>query len=101
MPDLILRNVDSSMLDRVRHWADARGMSLDTAVVALLDRGLVAGAEVGNLEEFDARVLAEAIIALENVPSDPGFALIGRAVPHPPPHRRADQADASSLAPQT
>lgn len=85
MPELILRDIDPAMLERVRHWADAQSMSLDAAVVALLARGLAHSAEIGDLQAFDARVLQEAIIALEKVPSDPGFALIGRAAPSAPP----------------
>lgn len=99
MPELILRNIDSAVLQRVRHWADAQNCSLDAAVAWLLDRGLAASAEVGDLEEFDARILAEAISALESVPSDPGFALIGRATPRPPPvHQAPDQSVASTWA---
>jgi hypothetical protein len=84
MPDLILRDIEPTVLTRVTRWADARGWSVDAAVVWLLERGLVRSSEVTDLEEFDARVLREAIAALEQVPSDPGFALIGRPIPEPP-----------------
>lgn len=96
MPELILRDIESSVLERVRRWAEAQGMSLDAAVASLLVRGLAHSAEIGDLQAFDERVLQEAIIALEQVPSDPGFALIGRTAPRAPPAvHPPDQAIAS------
>ena len=82
MPDLILRDIEPAMLERVQRLAAARGWSVQQALVWLLDRGLASSnADRRGLEGFDARVLEEALVALENVPSDPGFALIGRAAP--------------------
>ena len=84
MPDLILRDIQPALIDRVRRVADARGTSLQEALLELLDRGLACGDDRrGRLDDNDARALQEAIAALENVPSDPGFALIGRTVPPP------------------
>jgi len=86
MPDLILRDIEPTLLDRVKRLADARGCSLEDALLVLLDRGLACTNDPdGGLDDVDARVLQEAIAALENVPSDPGFALIGRAASIPPP----------------
>ncbi len=86
MPDLILRDIEPALLDRVRRLADTRGCSLETALLALLDRGLACTDNFdGGLDEFAARALQEAIIALEKIPSDPGFALIGRAATTSPP----------------
>lgn len=101
MPDLTLRDLDASLLERVRRWADAQGTSLDSAAVALLARGLAASADIVQLEELDARVLAEAIVALENIPSDPGFALIGRAAQSPPPRHSPELALTPGLAPSS
>lgn len=85
MPDLILRDIEPVLLERVRRLADARGTSLEGALLGLLDRGLACTeANDDGLDAADARVLQEAIAALESVPSDPGFALIGRAAPFPP-----------------
>lgn len=100
MPELILRDIDPSVLERVRRWADAQGMSLDRAVGALLARGLSRSAEIGDLPAFDAHVLEEAIVALEKIPSDPGFALIGRTPRSaPPPEIAPDQAIDSMWSP--
>lgn len=86
MPDLILRDIEPGLLDRVRRLADARGSSLEDALRLLLDRGLACTSDPhAGLDDLDARVLQEAILALEQVPSDPGFALIGRAGPGLPP----------------
>ena len=88
MPDLILRDIEPSLLDRIRRLASAHGSSLEETLLVLLDRGLASSDEPGGgLDAQDARVLQEAIAALENVPSDPGFALIGRPVPTPPTAR--------------
>lgn len=82
MPDLILRDIQPTLLDRVRRLADARGTTVEDALLELLDRGLACTGDAnGAVDDTDARVLQEAIAALENVPSDPGFALIGRAAP--------------------
>lgn len=98
MPDLILRDIEPSLHDHVKRLAHARGCSLQAALVALLDRGLACTEDLGDdLDDIDARVLQDAIIALENLPSDPGFALIGRAAPISPPVEDAsDQAIAAA-----
>lgn len=101
MPDLILRDIPPALVARVRLVADARGTSLEEAMLELLDRGLACGDDRrGRLDDGDARALQEAIAALESVPSDPGFALIGRAVPPPTAARAApDQAIAAEWTP--
>lgn len=97
MPDLILRDIAPTLLDRVKRLADARGSSLEDALLVLLDRGLACThAPNDGLDAADARVLQEAIVALENVPSDPGFALIGRVAPiSSPPYHPPDQTVAA------
>lgn len=98
MPDLILRNIEPAQLERVKRLAEVRGCSLQDALLALLNRGLACSSDAGGgFDDSDARVLQEAIAALENVPSDPGFALIGRAAPHSPvPVEVPDQAIAAA-----
>ena len=79
MPDLILRDIEPDLLNRVRRLADTRGCSLEASLLDLLQQGLACARERDDsLDDFDARVLQEAIAALENVPSDSGFAMIGR-----------------------
>lgn len=99
MPDLILRNIEPAMLERVQRLADAHGWSVQQALVCLLDRGLASSTATDDaLDAFDTRVLEEALVALENVPSDPGFALIGRAAPPPPTRDAPDQSIAPGWA---
>lgn len=79
MTDLILRDLDPALLERVQRLASARCSGLQQTLVALLDLGLAHEPEAARVgDEHDAQVLAAAIRALENVPDDPGFALIGR-----------------------
>jgi len=79
MPDLILHDIEPDLLDRVRRLADTRGCSLEASLLDLLQQGLACARQRDNsLDDVDARVLREAIAALESVPSDSGFALIGR-----------------------
>jgi len=93
MTDLILSNVEPALLQRVKRLAEMRGWSVPEALVFLLDRGLSRTDERGDgLAALDTRVLEEAISALERVPDDPGFALIGRAPPPPSPCPAPDQA---------
>ena len=81
MPDLILRDIQPALIDRVRQVANDRGSSLEQALLELLECGLACGGDRrGRLDDSDAHALQEAIAALERMPSDPGFALIGRAV---------------------
>ena len=90
MTDLIVRNIDPSLVERVKQFADARGWSLQDALVSLLDRGLAGDDYIdGALDGDHASVLKDAIAALESVPSDSGFGLIGRAESIPPPGRHA------------
>src|SRR3970040_1627457 len=69
MPDLILHDIEPDLLDRVRRLADTRGCSLEASLLDLLQQGLACARQRDNsLDDFDARVLREAIAALENVP---------------------------------
>jgi hypothetical protein len=85
MADLILRDVDPVLADRIRLLAESRGWNLRTALHTLLEQGLYA-CESGALVHFDDReaaALKAAIAAMEVVPDDTGYGLIGRA-PEPP-----------------
>jgi len=93
MPDLTLHDIPPSLLARVQRLAAARGCSTQAAWMLLVDRGLGSVETPGDLDADHARVLAEATIALKNLRSDPGFALIGRSpVPPPPPPNPPDQS---------
>lgn len=80
MTELVLRDIDPVLADRIRRVAEARRWSLPQAVQHLVEQGLyVVEADINvRFSDTDSNVLMEAIAALEQVPSDPGFSLIGR-----------------------
>ncbi len=89
MTDIVLRDIDPVLAERIRRVAQARGWDMHQTLLALLEQGLYAcesGAQV-RLDDRESTALQQAIAALEQVPNDPGFGLIGRASePTPPPH---------------
>jgi hypothetical protein len=94
MTDIVLRDVDAGLADRIRRIADAHGWDMPRTLSRLLELGLQAVDRDGAvaLADNEASVLEAALKALEQVPSDPGFALIGRAEPLPPPPEEPDQS---------
>ena len=94
MTDIVLRDIDSVLAERIARVADAHGWSQPQALLHVLERGLHACEGDGSLglAEQEARVLQAAIQAMEHVPSDPGFALIGRAGPVPQEAPQPDQS---------
>ncbi|MCF7222800.1 hypothetical protein [Marilutibacter chinensis] len=93
MSDIILRDIDAVLMGRIKRVADAHGWSLQVALMQVLEQGLyVCEGELSrSFDDADARALQEAIAAMEQVPSDPGFAKIGRVEPPPPPPKAPDQ----------
>lgn len=89
MTDIVLRDIDPVLAERIRRVAQTRGWDIHQALLTLLEQGLYAcesGAQV-RLDDCESTALQQAIAALEQVPDDPGFGLIGRAPePAPPPH---------------
>jgi len=80
MTDIILHDIDPLLLDRVKRVAQARSWPLQEALMHLLEHGLFAcEAELAaRFNDSDATALQAAISALEGIPSDPGFSMIGR-----------------------
>lgn len=87
MTDIILRDVDSVLADRIRRIGDAHGWSPPDTLLHLLEYGLhvCEGDGKGRLDAAERDILGSAIHAMEEVPDDPGFALIGRATEPPAP----------------
>lgn len=99
MTDIILRDVDMLLAERIRRIGEAHGWSPPDTLLHLLEYGLHAceGDGIGRLDPSERDVLGSAIQAMEQVPDDPGFALIGRAGDAP---AAAPEGPDQSLAPQ-
>ena len=80
MTEIVLHDIDDVLVDRIRRVAAARGWSVPTTLLHLLEQGLHAYEGDGRVH-FDTSendVLEAAVAALESIPSDAGFALIGK-----------------------
>jgi hypothetical protein len=95
MTDIVLRDIDPLLFERIRRIGDARGWDITDTLLQVLTHGLE-GFEGGGAPVFadaESHALEAAIAALEHVPNDPGFALIGRAQPAvPQPSAGPDQS---------
>ena len=76
MTDLVIRDLDPILADRIRRVALARCWSTSETVARLLEQGLFSiEAEVrgGGFQEEEVDVLSEAIAALQEIPQGPSF----------------------------
>ena len=80
MTDLIVKDVDDALVERIAAFAAAQGWGQARTLRFLLEQGLRAsvGDERSSFDADEDTVLAAAISALEQVPDDT-FALIGRS----------------------
>jgi hypothetical protein len=81
MTDIVLRDIDAVLADRLKLLAEQRGWSMHDTLLNVIEQGLFAwesGAPV-RWDDREADALKQAIAALEQVPDDAGFGLIGRA----------------------
>jgi len=80
MTDIMLRDADPVLVDRIKRLADARGWPMPQAMLYLLEQGLhvYEGDGGKRLDNRESDALAEAIAALEGIPDDAGYAKIGR-----------------------
>lgn len=85
MTDIVLKDIDAVLADRIKRVADKRGWGTAKTLLHLLEQGLhvYEGDGAVRFDNSEADVLAAAIAALEGVPDDAGFSLIGRAPPAP------------------
>jgi hypothetical protein len=80
MTDLVLRDIDPALAGRIRTLAEMQGRSVHEAMAQVLEAGVHA-CEVNLRKQLDLEeeaALKQAIAALEQVPDDAGFGLIGR-----------------------
>lgn len=94
MSEIVLRDIDPILSERIRRVAEGYGWSVQDALMHLLEHGLFVceGEMAGRFDDSDASALQAAIAALEEVPDDPGFSLIGRAAPAVSASRGPDQS---------
>jgi hypothetical protein len=79
MTDLVLRDIDPVLAERIRKVAQTNDWTVHQTILHLIERGLYASE--GGALRFDGAesdVMQSFIAALECVPNDPGFSLIGR-----------------------
>lgn len=83
MTDIVLKDIDQVLTDRIRRVADQRGWSVPKTLLHLLEQGLhvYEGDGTVRFDNSEADVLQAAIEALEQVPDDGGYALIGKVAP--------------------
>ncbi len=95
MTDIVLRDIDPLLAERIKRLGDARGWPVHDTLLRVLEQGLHAceGHGAVHFEDSETGALEAAIAAMEQVPSDPGFALIGRSgAPPAPPEDWPDQS---------
>jgi hypothetical protein len=76
MADLLLRDIDPILAERIRRVAVARGWTQHETILNLLEQGLFSSEhEVrgGGFEDLEVGALADAIAALKEVPAGKGF----------------------------
>lgn len=80
MTNSVLLDIDTLLLDRIGRVAKVRGWSQQEALCHLIEHGLfgIEAELAANFNDTDAMALQAAIAALQEVPDDPGFSLIGR-----------------------
>lgn len=83
MTTTVLLDIGPELLERIQRLAQARGWGQQEAMTQLLQHGLLACEAdlAARFDDIDAKALQAAIAALQGIPDDPGFSLIGRAEP--------------------
>lgn len=90
MIDIVLKDIDPALRERIERVARLENQSLPETLSRLLETGLSSAEHsLASLDDRESNVLADAVAALQQVPDDPGFASIGR-VPREdaPAHQR-------------
>lgn len=100
MTDIVLHDIDPLLAERIKRLGEVRGWDVAGTLLHVLRLGLrtLEGGAAVQLADAEEGALQEAIAALEHVPNDPGFALIGRAEPPTPEAEQPDQSIAGGFA---
>ena len=83
MTHTVLLDIDPLLLERIQRFGAAHGWGEQATMIHLLEHGLFAREAnlAARLDANDVEVLQAAVAALQDIPDDPGFALIGRTDP--------------------
>lgn len=83
MTDIVLKDIDDVLADRIRRVAERHGWKMEGALLHLLEQGLnlYEGDGAISLDSAESDALQAALEALKEVPDDPGYSLIGRVEP--------------------
>ena len=83
MTEIVLHDIDQVLIDRIKRVADTRGWTLPRTLLHLLEQGLHVYEGDGSvrLDSSENDALEAALAALQDLPDDGGFALIGKTVP--------------------
>ncbi|MEP6908025.1 MAG: hypothetical protein ABI858_08615 [Pseudoxanthomonas sp.] len=75
MTDIVMKDIDPVLADRIRRVAEARDWTLHDTLFHLLEQGLLAteAEVVSGFSDREADVLSAAITALKDVPPGHGF----------------------------
>lgn len=87
MIDIVLKDIDPALRERIERVAREEGRGLPETLAYLLEAGLSAiEHRRSSFDDREQNVLAAAVAAMKDVPDDPGFASIGRvpAAAQPP-----------------
>lgn len=87
MTDIVLKDVDSVLAERIRRLAEKRGWTVPKTLLHLLEQGLYVYEDGGTLsfESTEEDALQAAIAAMELVVDDGGYARIGKLDPDTDP----------------
>lgn len=80
MTDIVLHDIDQVLSDRIKRVAEARGWTVPRTLLHLLEQGLhvYEGDGRTHFDNSEDEVLKAALSALEGIPDDAGFAMIGK-----------------------
>ena len=83
MNEIVLHDVDQVLVDRIKRVADACGWTVPRTLLHLLGQGLHVYEGDGRVhfDNSESEVLEAALAALEGIPDDAGFAMIGKLPP--------------------
>src|SRR3546814_15254357 len=80
MTEIVLHDIDQVLVDRIKRVAGTRGWTVPRTLLPLLEQGLHVYEGDGSVhfDNSENDVLEAALAALQDLPDDGGFAMIGK-----------------------